>query len=429
LEEISLRQIIEIILRGKKIVLVITAICIVVSIVVNFFIMSPIYEAQVMLRISQSSNNIVQKATQDGATLAGLLGAMSQNDVISIETYREQIKAPVILQYIREEMDMQGVPLQKISDKIAVDDIKNTNLITIKVTDENPDIAAKIANMVSTRFTRFITETNQKQAESSGEVLKAQMEKEKVNLDEVSKNLEDFLSKPRGPSELQMELDSKLEQLTQFKTKLTQIKIDESSTSASLDQGKQLLASTPRTLVTNVNLLDNDLLADAIRDKTGLKTNEISDIYLTNEQINEVYVELSNSVNELNLKLSNLRAEIVNTERAIAECQKEIETIQTEHAKKQREYDILKQEQDIVKQTYEAYQQKYKESVIKKSVDTGSESIVIVSEALPPVKPFAPRKVFNTAVFMFVGILLGMFIAVAKEFWYSTGINTKKVIS
>ncbi|WP_010681368.1 GumC family protein [Acetivibrio cellulolyticus] len=429
MEEISLRQIIEIILKGKKSILIITAIFAVVSIIANFFIISPIYEAQVMLRISQSTNNISQQVTEDGATLAGLLGAMSQNGDTSIETYREQIKAPVILQYIREQMNFKGVPLQQISNKISVEDIKNTNLITIKVTDESPDTAAKIANMVSARFTKFITETNQKQAESSGEVLKAQMDKEKKNLDEVSKKLEGFLSKPRGPSELQMELDSKLEQLTNFKTTLAQIKIDESSTAASVGQGKQLLANTPRTLVTKVNLLENDLLADAIRDKTGLRTNEISHINLTTEQINEVYIELSNNVNELDLKLSNLQAERVNTEKAIIGCQKEIETIQTEHAQKQREYDILKQEQDIVKQTYEAYQQKYKESVIKQSIDTGNESIAVVSEALPPVRPIAPRKVFNTAIFMVIGMLLGTFIVVAKEFWYSTDLNITKTIN
>lgn len=419
--EVSLRQIIEVIVKGKKTILITILVCVVISTILSFFILKPVYEAQVMLRISQASNdNIVSNITGDSATIASLLSAMSQRDQISIETYREQIKAPTMLQFIRKEMHMEHLTLEEIAENITVDNIKNTNLITINVTDENPETAAEIANRLSERFIEFITETNQKQAESSGQVLKAQMEKEKDHLDEASKKLEYFLSKPRGPSELMMELESKLTQLTEFKTKLTQIKIDENSVAASLAQGKKLLENTPKTLVTNVNLLDNDLLADAIRDKTGLKTNEIANLELSTEQVNDIFIYLSNRVNELEINLTNLRAQRENIEKSITECQKEIEKIQIEQAQKQREYDLLKQERDIIKQTYEAYQQKYKEAVIKQSIDTGRESIIVVSEALPPIEPIAPKKLLIFILSIVIGLLLGILITAVKEYWNSS---------
>jgi len=71
---------------------------------------------------------------------------------MSVDNYREQVKNPVILEYIREEMDMKDVPLSSIASKITLNEIKDTDLITIKVTDENPETAAKIANLVGDRF-------------------------------------------------------------------------------------------------------------------------------------------------------------------------------------------------------------------------------------------------------------------------------------
>jgi len=81
---------------------------------------------------------------------------------------------------------------------------------------------------------------------------------------------------------------------------------------------------------------------------------------MSTEQINIIYVELS-------------------IEKVIQECQKEIENLQTEYADN-------------------AYQQKYKESMIMQSAETGRSSAVIVSEAIPPANPVAPKKALNVAV-------------------------------
>lgn len=414
MEEISFLEIIQIILKGKWLISIATAVCFVVSLVVAFFILEPIYEAQTMLMISPIK---VESAKEDDNNFSGLVSSLSQYPQMTIDTYREQVKAPVILQYLREELDMREVPLSDIANKISVKAIEKTNLITISIKDPNPEQAARIANLVSNRFTDFVSETNKKQAESSAKFIKEQMEKEKENMEGTSKRLEEFLAKPRGPEELRLELDAKLKKITEFKTNIAQVKVDVEVAKSSLNHAKSLLNSTPKTVFTSKTLTNDDLIGGIIKDMTGLSTVDISKLKLSDEQINEVYVALAGSVNEIEIQLSSLNAQKESLEKEISLLQKEIETLQAEIASKQQEYDLLHHEMDLNKQTYDAYQSKYKEAMIKESALIGESSIVVVSEAIAPKRPVEPQKVVIVLISSIIGSCIGFGIIILKYYW------------
>jgi len=414
MEELSLIEIIQILLRGKKIIAIVTLVFIIFSLIVSFFILDPVYEAQTMLMISPITNVTTKEADN---TFGELVSALSQYPQMTIDTYREQVKAPSVLQYIKNELGWQDAPLSYIASKISVRAIEKTNLITISVKDKDPELAAKIANLLSERFTEFVSETNKKQAESSARFIKEQMEIEKENMEKSSEKLKEFLSKPRGPEELNLELESKLEQITQFKTDLAQLKIDESSIRASLIKGQNLLKETPKTLITSKALISNDLLSGILKDEMKLDAKDIAQLKLSEEEINGVYVELANKVNELEVELSSITAQIENLEKKITERQEEIEALQLELATKQQEYDMLQHEVELNKQTYDAYQQKYKEAMIKQSAKVGESSIVIVSEAIPPTKPTKPRKVMIVLLSSFIGLLISIAFVFFRESW------------
>ncbi|HOM03055.1 MAG TPA: Wzz/FepE/Etk N-terminal domain-containing protein [Acetivibrio sp.] len=216
MEELSLKELIEIVIKGKFVIAAVTAICILGSVVMNLFIIQPVYEAQTMLMISPTKSEI-QALTQahdaDANNFKPLVDAIYQYLETSVDSYKEQVKATEILEYVRNEMNLKDIPLNKIASKITVDEIKNTNLITIKVADENPETAAKIANLVSDRFAKFVSESNQKQAENSVEFIESQMQKERENMENLLEEYKNFLSQSRSPEEVKMELDSKLEKL------------------------------------------------------------------------------------------------------------------------------------------------------------------------------------------------------------------------
>jgi len=413
MEEMSTREIIETIIKGRTTILGLTAICIVIGLIVNLFILEPVYEAETTLMISPiSQTNANAKAINEFSSLVNAIAAYPE---MSIGTYREQIKAPAILQYIKEEMNLKDLSLKSISDKITVEAIKNTNLITVKVRDKNAEVAAQIANILSERYTRFVSDTNKKQAEGSAEIIETQMQKEKENLENASEKIKNFISKPRSPEELKLELESKLTQVTEFKTSLAQTKVDEENTRRSIKKAKSLLSQTPKTLTTNSTFYGEDLLPDIVGYGAGLNLSTRSDIKLSNEEVNLIYVELSNSLNQLEIQLANLEASRENMEQAILESQKEIEVIQAEYAEKQQEFDELNLELELSKQAYQAYQHEYKELMIKQSTEIGKSSIVVISEAMVPTSPAAPNRKLNVAVSGMCGLVMGILVVFVKQ--------------
>lgn len=423
MEEISLREIIEIILKGKWIIAVITAVCVVASVVFSFFVLDSTYEAQTMLMVSPvaTGNRTITEDDRIGEVVA----ALSMYPGLTADTYKEQVKAPEVLQYVKDEAGLGELSLEQLGRKINVEAVEKTNILTISVKDKEPDKAAAITNLVSEKFTEFVSETNRKQAQNAAEFIKAEMEKEKAMLDEAHEKLKNFLAQPRGPEELKLELNSKLNQLTSYKTEKNNAIIEFNIDKGNLYMTKELLENTPMHIEVESVLANNPLLMSILRDATGKSTAEIAGIKLTEQQINPAYTSLTEKVNDLEVRVAEREARIMNLQEAIADLQVEIEKIQAELAEKQQIYDQLQHEYDLIKQAYDAYRQNYKEAMIKQSAEYGKASIVVVSGAVPPESPVAPNKMLNVAIALVLGIMLSVFIVFIREYWQTSGKELK----
>lgn len=426
MEELSLRELIETIIKGKWIIATFTIISLTVSVIVTFFVIDPVYEAKTMLMISPITDSTTSDT--EGNRIFDLVESLSKYPLMTVDTYKEQVKTPAILDYIRTEMGWNGKSIGEISDKITVSAINNTNLLNVTVKDTDPDVAAKVANLISEKFSSFVRERNRQQIENSAQFIKSQSEKEKENLDRAMEELKEFLAQPRGPEELRQELESKLAQLTEFKTEVSRIRVEEEAMTSALATAKSILDTTPATIVTNKTLLEDELLSDVIKDNLGLSTEDTAGLKLSNEEINEAYVEAAKKVNEIIVDLAVLSAQRINIEKQISSLQEEIETLQAEYAEKQQKYEMLNHEVELARQTYDAYQQKYKEAMIKQSADVGETSIIVVSKAVPPAKPVSPNKTMNLTISVVLGLMTGVFVAFFKEYWIRSTIEKEEQV-
>lgn len=419
MEEISLREIIEIILKGKWIIAVITAACVIVAAVFSFFVLENTYEAQTMLMISPVATGNRNVTADD--RIGEVVAALSSYPGLTADTYKEQVKAPEVLQYVIDEAGLDDISLEQLQRKINVEAIDKTNIITISVKDKNPDKAATIANLVSDKFTEFVSETNRMQAQNAAEFIKTEMEKEKVMMDNVHEELKNFLALPRGPEELRLELNSKLSQLTSYKTQLNSTIVQLEIEKSYLKEAQRLLEDTPMYIEVERVIADNSVLLGIVKDATGKSTAEIAGLKMTEQQVNPAYTGLINQVNNLKLSTAEKEASVENMQQAIARLQEEIEDIQAELAEKQQTYDQLQHEYNLIKQTYDAYRQNYKEAMIKQSAEYGKASIVVVSKAVLPESPVAPNRKLNVAVAMVLGAMISVFIVFFREYWQTSG--------
>jgi len=421
MEEISLRELIEILLKRKIFIIAITAIAVLAAGIISFFVLNPIYEAKVVLMASNiSALNKEQEGTHN---IKELLDSISQYPQMSIEAYKEQIKNPNIMEQTIKELNLDEKDINRLTlrNMITLNTVKDTNLITISVKNKDKVLAENIANTVANKFTVHVSEIAKTQADKSSNYIKTQLEIEKAKLDEALVEYKHYLAQPQGLTELEKEVSTKIDLVNTYKTKLLDIEINEKKIVASLNAAEKELDKTSEKLLLKKSIVDDSLIASYAEGETGKKLKDLANINLEAEEINQNYINLKSQINNFEIYLSDLMAEKEATIKSLEKTRNELETLQVDLADKKHQDKTIMQKVDFAQSTYEAFLKKYEEIRILKSSDIGDASIIIVSPAVEPIKPIAPNKKLNVAIAGVLGLMLGVLGAFFMEYWTESG--------
>lgn len=448
-DEISLRELIEVLLKQKTLIIGITIISLLISFVVSFFVLEPVYEAKTILMASRITDKI--KPTDELEGIEGILGSVSTYPQLTIETYKEQAKNPVILNEIIKELGLEEKEITSadLEAMIELETIKDTNLITVKVKNTDKKLATDIANTLSNKFINFISEKAKEQATKSSNFIAQQLEIEKKKLDEVLVEYKNFLAQPRGVNELKSEMNMKLQELNQYKDELSKEEtkyrndllnneIQEKTLLASLKKTKEELNSTSEKLVTKKSLAQDAFLSEIIKDEIQMDQKDLANIEMYNEQLNPNYISLDSQITNLEIDLAKIEQQKENIKyryeqkkkiliEKINELKEELEKLQVELAEKQYQERIITRKVNLAQSTYDAFTKKLEESRIAQSSTIGDSSIIVVSPAVEPLKPVSPNKKLNIAIAGVLGIMIGVFVAFFREYWKNSG--SKKALS
>jgi len=419
-QEIDIRELIEVILRGKVIIAGITILAILIAGTLSFFVMSPTYEATATLMVSPLSPKKLN--VEEDSAYQALLDSLSRYPQLTMETYRAEVKNPVILKELISDMklDLEKYTISSLAKAISVEAVQDTNLVRIKVKNTDPALASNISNKLSQKFVAFISKTTKEQLGKSAEFIKQQLDQEKINLDAATTDLKEFLAKPRGVSELRQEIDSKITQVTNFKTQLVDLEVEEETITAAIGKTKEELANQPKTLVTEKSIMDDQLM-EKIADETGnLSLDNISNLQLHSEEVNPIYLELSQTLANDTIKLSSISAQRNAIKERITENQKQLEALQAELAEKEVTYEQLQRQVELSKENYNTFLEKYQESKVTQSAKIGEANIMVVSPAMIPEQPVSPNKKLNVAIAAVLGLMLSVFLVFFKNFWQNS---------
>lgn len=168
IKSVEFRAILQIIIKRKTMIISGLLAIVVFAAVVSFFILSPEYEAQVMLRVShpfQLSEN--QKLDVQG--LEGTVGILSSLPVMTMQTHVSQLQSEALAKRVVEKLQLSQTDLKgkNLFEFYTVEIIKDSNLIKLKTRHNNPNLARDIANTVSLEYIKLISEMSQVQMEES----------------------------------------------------------------------------------------------------------------------------------------------------------------------------------------------------------------------------------------------------------------------
>ncbi|GAB6467828.1 Wzz/FepE/Etk N-terminal domain-containing protein [Bacillus cereus] len=139
-ETISLKELFLILKKRLAMILVIAFGAAIVSAIISFFFMTPIYQSSTQILVNQKK--------QDGTMIqAGEI----QTNIQLTNTYKVIIKSPVILEQVNEKLNL-NMTAQALTEKINVANEKDSQVISVTVEDKNPKMARDIANATAEVF-------------------------------------------------------------------------------------------------------------------------------------------------------------------------------------------------------------------------------------------------------------------------------------
>jgi len=414
-DEINLRDLIEVLLRGKWLIAAVTLAAVACAAVVSFFVLPPQYEGRATLMVNQPKVNPPQLT----GGLDVLLQALSKYPEMTVEAYRDQITNRYVLKQVIEELDLdpEKYTVEGLRKAIKTEVVKNTNLIKIIVKGDDPAEVTRIANSVATHFVKFISERSQQQLGQSLTFLKEQMTAEEKALEEAVAEYKKFLAQPRGVQELKAEIEAKLALLTEFKNQLMRNEVEMEKTRAALQQVESDLAQTPEKLVTKKSLSDDPYLLQMAGDASGSSPGKLSGLSMESEEINAIYIGLGRTRADLRTRLADLGGQQKELRTKVNDVQRQLEELQAELAEKQAVDDRLAQKVENIRNNYNMLSSRYEETRLSQSAKLGETNIVFLAPAVEPEEPVGPRKKLNVAVAGVLGVMVSVFLVFFLDFW------------
>ncbi len=402
-DEIDLRDIFRTLGKWKYPIIGITLICMVVSGIVSFFLMDPVYEAHTSLVITQT-----QSEKQPVGSIEDMVNRMGDLPVVTPQSTVEQIKAPSILQATINKLNLE-CNRRQLGAMVRTEQIKDTNLVRIIVSNKDPELAVKIANTIREEFLTHINQLNEQKLSRSLTTMQDKLLKdEEEALQLANDQLKQQKLQSRSIEFLTVQLNRKNDDLAYYQSCLISAEIERDKLQKGIQQSKENLANTPPT-VTTVSTATGII-------PVQMESIEITDGKVVIENLNEAYIEALNLYNEKITDLAQNEAEITKTRQKIGQLEQEIRSMEVELINNQIEEKKWKDEVDRRDSTVKVLNAKISEVKMTEALDLAGNTILTVSPAITPEKPVKPNKKLNVAIAGVLGLMVAVFGVFLAEY-------------
>ena len=144
-ETIDLREYVDIVKKRFWLIALITIIASLVSGLVSFYVLEPTYETGVTLMVNKSKSQEDKEITNDDVMV---------NQKLAL-TYGEIARSRKVLSKVINDLNL-NYTYEELSEAVTISPVKDTEIISIKVQNTNPNLAYKIANKIPETFSKEV---------------------------------------------------------------------------------------------------------------------------------------------------------------------------------------------------------------------------------------------------------------------------------
>lgn len=146
MEEIDLKELLELFWNKKNQVFAIVLIFVIIGIIYTMFFVTPVYTSNTTLVLATVENSNQDKTIENTITTTDV----TLNSKL-VTTYSELVKSKKVTRQVISNLGL-NMSEGELKNNVTVSSVKDTELINIAVKDKDPATAAKIANEIAKVF-------------------------------------------------------------------------------------------------------------------------------------------------------------------------------------------------------------------------------------------------------------------------------------
>ncbi|MFE5430432.1 YveK family protein [Peribacillus simplex] len=139
-ETLNIKDLFQMVKKRIVLIIIITTLITAMTGIVSFFILSPVYQASTQILVNQS------KEKSELYNVGEI-----QTNIQLIETYSEIIKSPMMLEKVKERLNLD-ISNSALSEQIKIVSNGNSQIFTIKVEGADPKFAVSVASTITDIF-------------------------------------------------------------------------------------------------------------------------------------------------------------------------------------------------------------------------------------------------------------------------------------
>jgi polysaccharide biosynthesis transport protein len=317
-------------------------------------------------------------------------------------------------------------PFRALRGMLTIEPKRNTRLILVKVEYPDPILAADMANAIANAYTQYNLDLKLKGARDALAWLTGEASSLKKRVEESSQALQSYRARA-GILGAQEQRQITAQKIMDFNKAYLEAQAQRLSVEAKLRELTQITKdkSGAQTIFT---VADNPLIQKLKAEASALEIERSKLLKTYKEQHPEIQ-KIDAQIRQTNQKLDGeiqtmLRA--VQTEYTVAKAREETLLGNVNQLKREgqdlNEKEIqavaLQREAESNQQLYEAVLKRFKETGVAGGLETNN--VRVIEDATAPPSPVRPRKVWNLAVSVAVGLVVGLALAFGIEYFDTT---------
>ncbi|NLN87454.1 MAG: lipopolysaccharide biosynthesis protein [Syntrophomonadaceae bacterium] len=156
--DIDLYYLIKVIKKWWKLIIALTLIAALASALISFYVLKPVYRASTLLMVTVASEKLQVSTQQLNRNNQDNENPAAPMPVLTMNTYLGQLESEVVMKRVVEGTGIPGLSIGALMSMTDASIVKDSNLLTLEVENNDPVIAARIANAIAEQYLKLMDE-------------------------------------------------------------------------------------------------------------------------------------------------------------------------------------------------------------------------------------------------------------------------------